>query len=181
MSQPAASTAPSSSARPATDWDRTFAFLLLRVWLAGRALVAGLEKYAGTRVTQEPLLDADGQPDISGAMIEVKQKVYAADYYQALPETLKTQFSSEPLLPAFLTTPFYSILGPALLLLGLLLLLGVCTRWTLLAMGLLYTSLTVGLILIKQDSGIAWLAIHVGLCALALVLRPHNRFTLTRT
>ena len=178
MSQPAPV---SAAARPATDWDRTSAFLLLRVWLAGRALFAGLEKYAGTSVTQQPLLDTDGQPDISGAMIEVKQKVYSADYYQALPETLKTQFSGEPLLPAFLTTPFYAALGPALLVLGLLLLLGVCTRWTLLAMGLLYTSLTMGLILIKQDSGVAWLAIHVGLCALALVLRPHNRFTLTRT
>ena len=181
MSQPAPAPVSPAAPRPATDWDRTSAFLVLRVWLAGRALVAGLEKYSGTRVTQEPLLDADGQPDISGAMIEVKQKVYSSDYYQALPETLKTQFSGEPLLPAFLTTPFYAALGPALLVLGLLLLLGVCTRWTLLAMGLLYTSLTMGLILIKQDSGVAWLAIHVGLCALALVLRPHNRFTLTRT
>ena len=49
------------------------AFLALRLWLGSRALITGLEKYSGTRVTQEPLLDADGQPDISGAMIEVKQ------------------------------------------------------------------------------------------------------------
>jgi thiosulfate dehydrogenase [quinone] large subunit len=48
-------------------------------------------------------------------------------------------------------------------------------------MGLLYVSLTVGLILIKQDSGIAWLAIHIGLIAYALTLTKYNRFAITRS
>jgi thiosulfate dehydrogenase (quinone) large subunit len=165
----------------AKNWDYTGAFLVLRAWLGVRSVVAGLEKYAGTRVSQQPMLDADGQPDMSGAMIEVKEKAYSLDFYQALPESLRTQFAGEPLMPSFLTTPFYAALGPVLILLGVLLLLGVCTRWTLIAMGLLYTSLTVGLILIKQDPGVAWLAIHVGLIAGALVLRQHNRFSLTRS
>ena len=45
-------------------------------------------------------------------------------------------------------------------------------------MGLLYTSLTIGLILLKQDSGVAWLAIHVLMIAVALFYEKHNRFTL---
>jgi thiosulfate dehydrogenase [quinone] large subunit len=48
-------------------------------------------------------------------------------------------------------------------------------------MGLLYVSLTVGLILIKQDGGVSWLAIHVALIAIALSLTKYNRFALTRT
>jgi thiosulfate dehydrogenase [quinone] large subunit len=42
--------------------------------------------------------------------------------------------------------------------------------------GLLYCSLTVGLILLKQDGGIAWLAIHVLLIVVALMSVKHNRF-----
>jgi thiosulfate dehydrogenase [quinone] large subunit len=40
--------------------------------------------------------------------------------------------------------------------------------------------LTVGLILIKQDDGVAWLGIHVALVAFALALARHNRFTLLK-
>jgi thiosulfate dehydrogenase [quinone] large subunit len=43
-------------------------------------------------------------------------------------------------------------------------------------MGILYTSLTFGLILIKQDSGVAWLGIHILLIVAALTLVNYNRF-----
>jgi thiosulfate dehydrogenase (quinone) large subunit len=169
-----------AAAQPAADWARTYAFLVLRAWLGVRALVTGIEKFSGTRMAQLPLLDANGDPDPSGAMVEVPQKFYAFSNYQALPDTMQTQFAAEPLMPGFLTAPFYAVLGPALILLGLTLLAGVFSRITLLAMGLLYTALTVGLILLKQDAGIAWLGIHVAMIAFALVLVPHNRFAVTR-
>jgi thiosulfate dehydrogenase [quinone] large subunit len=160
---------------------RSLAFLVLRLWLGSRALIAGLEKYSAKITVQEPLLDASGQPDLSGAMLDVEKKVYGLSHYRALPDTLQTRFAAEPLLPGFLTAPFYFILGPALILLGLLLLLGVASRATLFAMGALYTGLTVGLMLIAQDAGVSWLAIHVGLVAAALVLVDHNRFSITRS
>ena len=72
------------------------------------------------------------------------------------------------------------ILGPALILLGLTLLLGIATRFSLFAMGLLYTSLTFGLILLKQDAGVAWLAAHVILIVMALALAQYNRFTILK-
>jgi len=43
---------------------------------------------------------------------------------------------------------------------------------------LIYVALTVGLILIKQDDGVAWLGIHMALIAFALILAKHNRFAL---
>lgn len=177
---PASSSAPS----PATVLGLTghaLAFLTLRVWLGARALVAGLEKYSTKVTVQEPLLDpVTGMPDPSGAMMDVEKKVYSLKHYHAIPDTLQTKFAAEPLLPEFLSKPFYAALGPALILLGVLLILGVASRLTLFAMGLLYTSLTFGLMLIGQDGGVSWLAIHLGLVALALSLADHNRFALTR-
>jgi hypothetical protein len=34
--------------------------------------------------------------------------------------------------------------------------------------------------LIGQDAGVSWLAVHIGLVALALTLADQNRLTLTR-
>jgi len=161
------------------DWnDKTFAFFVLRAWLGMRALVAGIEKFSGIKITEQPLLDDFGEPDISGAMIEVKTKVYGFSHYHAVPDALKDAFSKQPLLPPFLLTPYYACLGYILIILGVMLLLGVCTRASLFMMGLLYASLTLGLILIGQDGGIAWLGIHIGLVTLALTLAKHNRLAL---
>jgi thiosulfate dehydrogenase [quinone] large subunit len=173
-----------STSTPTTVFGITgpsLAFLTLRLWLGSRALISGLEKYSAKITVQEPLLDAAGQPDMSGALVDVEKKVYGLKYYHALPDTLQTKFAAEPLLPGFLCTPFYALLGPALLVLGVLLLIGAANRLTLFAMGVLYVALTLGLMLIGQDAGVSWLAIHVGLVAFALTLVDHNRFAVTRT
>ena len=47
-------------------------------------------------------------------------------------------------------------------------------------MGLLYTSLTFGLILIKQDAGIAWLGTHIIMIVAALALAKYNRFAILK-
>ena len=158
----------------------TYAFWSLRLWLGLRTLLAGLEKFSGVINVQQPLLDQNGTPDSSGAVVEVAKKVYGFGHYQAIPDTLQDKFAGEPLLPGFLTTPFYAVLGYLLILLGLALLLGIRTREALLGMGLLYCVLTVGLILIGQEQGVALLGIHVLMVVAALVLAPYNRWTLTR-
>jgi thiosulfate dehydrogenase [quinone] large subunit len=158
----------------------TFAFWVLRAWLGLRALLSGIEKFSTKITVQQPLLDQKGNPDPSGAVVEVQQKVYGFSHYQAMPDSLKDKFANEPLMPSFLTTPFYFFLGGGLILLGLFLLLGIRTRETLLAMGLLYCMLTVGLILIAQEQGVAWLGIHVIAVAAALVLAPYNRYSITK-
>ncbi|MDR1305343.1 MAG: hypothetical protein LBK76_08995 [Verrucomicrobiales bacterium] len=159
----------------------TIGFLSLRAWLGVRALLTGVEKYTGTRTVIEPLLGADGLPDPSGALVEFDEKVYGLEHYHAIPETFQTSFNGQPLMPEWLFKPFSAALGPALILLGLTLLLGICTRITLGLQALLYVALTAGFILINQDAGIAWLGTHVALIALALMLEKHNRFTITRS
>ena len=61
-----------------------------------------------------------------------------------------------------------------------MLLIGLGTRISLFVQGLIYTALTVGLILIKQDDGISWLGIHIALVAFALVLAKNNKFALLK-
>jgi thiosulfate dehydrogenase [quinone] large subunit len=163
------------------SFDSTLAFLVLRLWLGARAIFTGIEKFAGFNVVQKPLIDqTTGMEDPSGVLIEVREKFYAMTNYTAIPQSLKDRFAAEPMLPQVATTPFYAVLGWALILLGVMLIAGVGTRISLFLQGLLYTGLTVGLILIKQDDGIAWLGIHVALIALALVLAKHNRFSILK-
>jgi thiosulfate dehydrogenase [quinone] large subunit len=159
---------------------RNLAFLSLRLWLGVRALVTGLEKFAGTITVQEPMLDAAGQPDPSGAMLDVQRKVYGWGQYHAMPDTLQAKLAAEPLMPESLMKLFCACLGPALVLVGLALLIGLASRCSLMLMGVIYLALTVGLILIGQDQGVAFLGIHLGLIALALTLVDHDRFAITR-
>ncbi len=58
--------------------------------------------------------------------------------------------------------------------------LGSRTLETPFGMGLLYCVLTIGLILIGEQQGVAWMGIHVMIVAAALALSPYNRWTLTR-
>lgn len=163
------------------DVARTMAFLLLRGWLGLRALMAGIEKFSDRVPARQALLDDAGNPDSSGAVVETMQKVYRVSAYHGLPATLETKLATEPLLPEMLLRFFGGALGYLLIALGLMLLLGLWTRISLFGMGVLYTLLTVGLLLLGQDAGVAWLGIHVGLLAFALTQVSYNRFTITRS
>jgi thiosulfate dehydrogenase [quinone] large subunit len=165
---------------PCCNCDFTLAFLVLRGWLAVRAILTGVEKFGAYKSIQQPLLDANGQPDASGAVVDVKVKFYALANYTGIPAGLKGKFANEALLPSFALNLYDHLLGPALIATGLMLLLGLGTRLSLFVQGLIYISLTVGLILIRQDDGISWLGIHVALVALALMLAKHNKFALLK-
>lgn len=160
--------------------DATLAFLLLRLWLGMRAVVTGIEKFSTTITEKKAAVNELGEADIAGAMVLVKTKVYALANYAAVKGALAKQLANEPLLPEFFRRPYYAVLGYALIAVGVMLLLGIGTRTSLFLMGLLYISLTFGLILLGQDAGVAWLAIHVALIAGALLLAKHNRLALMK-
>jgi len=50
----------------------------------------------------------------------------------------------------------------------------------LLAQALLFIALTVGLVLIDSNDGVAYLGIHIGLVAAAFLLAQHNRFVVLK-
>jgi len=161
--------------------DYTLAFLVLRGWLAVRAILTGIEKFGVYQSVATPVIDpTTGQPDASGVMVNVNVKHYALANYSGIPAGLKDKFTHEPLLPPPLLAAFDHLLGPALIATGVMLLLGLGTRVSLFVQDLIYIALTVGLILIKQDDGISWLGIHVALVAFALILAKHNKLALLK-
>jgi len=162
------------------NWDYTLAFWVLRAWLGIRALMTGVEKFGAYKTVQVPMIDpTTGQAD-PNLVTDVKMKYYALANYAGIPSSLKAKFANEALLPKFALTAFDQVLGPALIATGLMLLVGLGTRISLFLQGLLYAGLTVGLILIKQDDGVAWLGIHAALVAFALVLVKHNKLTVLK-
>jgi len=154
---------------------------LLRVWLAVRAIQTGVEKYSGMQGSDQPIL-IDGKVNDYGLTSSVPVKEYALNHYHGVPEALMTKFTQEPIMMQMKwALPLYDkVLGPALLALGLAILLGFFTRTSLFLLGLLYISLTWGLILIKEDSGVAWLGIHMILIVMALMLAKYNRLCLLK-
>jgi thiosulfate dehydrogenase [quinone] large subunit len=174
------STKPSGSCEGRSCCDYSTAFLLLRLWLGLRALLAGLEKYGAYKSVQVPVLDEHGQPDPGGAVLDMKVKFYSFANYHGVPTALRAKFENEALLPGFALNLFDKCLGPALIAAGVMLLLGLGTRTSLFVQGLIYIMLSVGLILINQADGVAYLGIHVGLVAGALVLAKHNKLALLK-
>jgi thiosulfate dehydrogenase [quinone] large subunit len=175
------STEGKEGARPKVNWDSTFAFLALRMWLGVRALFVGIQKFAAYHSVATPLIDpSTGQPDASGVMVNVNVKTYALANYAGIPSALKDKFAHEPLFPKFALVAFDRLLGPAFILTGIMLLIGLGTRLSLVVQALLFIALTVGLILIDQNDGVAWLGIHIGLVAGAFLLAKHNKFAVLK-
>ncbi len=156
------------------------AFLILRLWLGIRALLAGIEKFGYYQSVAKPVIDpATGQADASGVMINVNVKHYAFDHYSGVGPLIE-KFKYEPLVPKFALGLFDHLLGPLFIITGVMLLVGLGTRLSLFVQGLIYIALTIGLILLKQEEGVSWLAIHIGLVAFALTLAKYNKFALCK-
>jgi len=163
------------------SWDFTFAFLALRFWLGARSLFAGIQKFGAYKSVAQPLIDpATGQPDASGVMVNVNVKSYALANYAGIPTALKDKFAHDPLLLKFALVAFDRVLGPTLIVAGIMLLIGLGTRLSLIVQALLFVALTIGLVLIDQPDGVAYLGIHIGLVAGALLLAEHNRFAVLK-
>lgn len=157
----------------------TYGALLLRLWLAVRAIQTGLEKFAGTKVSDSPV-EINGAVNEYGLTAASSAKHYAIANYHGVPEALMNKFKAEPLMLKFALNFYDKMLGPALILLGITILLGIAYRSSLFLLGLIYISLTWGLILIKQDEGVAWLGVHMILVVMALHLAGSNRFSILR-
>jgi thiosulfate dehydrogenase [quinone] large subunit len=162
-------------------WDFTFAFWALRLWLGFRALFVGIQKYAAYKSVAMPLIDpSTGQPDASGVMVNVSVKSYALANYAGIPVGMRDKFAHDPMFPHFALTLFDRMLGPVFILTGIMLIIGLGTRLSLLIQGLLFIALTVGLVLIDANDGVAYLGIHIGLVAAAFLLAQHNRFAVLK-
>ena len=141
------------AAKTASPCELTAAFLLLRLFLGLRTLLAGIEKFE------------------SGG-------TYSVANYAKNMGRMAQGITGASFLPLWATNVFANSLGYVLIILGASLLLGLRTRTTLILVGLTYVSLSFGLMAVQEGEGVAWLAIHVGLIVAALCLVRHNRFAI---
>ncbi len=108
--------------------------------------------------------------------MEIEQKIYGLKQYAGIPESLKEKFVNEPLLPSFLTSPFYASLGALLIILGLMLLLGLWSRVSLVRDGPDVYGADDRVDPHQAGSGVSSLGMHIALICGALVLSKYNRF-----
>ncbi len=144
-------TSAAPGARP--PWEHTAAFLLLRLFLGLRALLAGADKFE------------------SGG-------TYSLANYAKNMSRMAEGITGASFMPLWMTRVFAHSLGYILLALGVALLLGLKTRLTLVLMGLIYVGLGFGLMAVQEDQGVAWIGIYVIMIAGALLLVRHDRFAL---
>lgn len=159
----------------------TYGALLARFWLGVRALQTGVEKFAGNKVSSQ-VVDVDGAPNAYGLTSDTAEKGYSLANYHGVPEALMTKFQGEPLMAGWALNIYDKVLGPALIILGLTIFLGIASRTSLFVLGLLYISLTWGLILLGTagQPGVAWLGTHMLIIIAALALQRHNRFSILK-
>ena len=167
------------SNQPQNKLGLIFASLLLRLWLGVRAIQTGIEKYAGSKMSEQPV-EVDGAVYDTDLTTVASRKGYALENYHGVPEALKSKFAEEPLMMGWALNIYDKVLGPALIVLGLTILLGLASRVSLLLLGLVYISLTWGLILIKQDAGVAWLGVHMIMIVMALNWSDNNRLCILK-
>lgn len=131
----------------------TGAFLLLRLWLGLRTLFAGVEKFE------------------SGG-------TYSFENYYKNMSRMASGITSASWMPLWMTKSYAIPLGYLLIVLGLAVLLGVKSRISLFLTGLLYVSLSFGLMAVQEADGVAWLGMHMIMFAGAMVLVKYERFAI---
>ena len=130
-----------------------WAFLLLRLFIGLRLFMAGIEKF---------------ESDMSYSF---------ENYYQNM-RRMAEGIAGASFLPELLTKPYAYSLGYALILVGAAVLLGIKPRISLVLSGLLFVSLSFGLMTVAENEGIANLGIQIGLTCAALSLVDHSRLVL---
>ena len=129
------------------------AFLLLRLFLGLRTLMAGLEKF------------------------EANKSFSTANYSENMVR-MATGISNNSVIPLWAAKAFALPLGYALTILGVALILGLKSRVSLFISGLVYVGLAFGLMAVQEGEGVAWIAVQVLMFAVALTLVRHERFAL---
>jgi thiosulfate dehydrogenase [quinone] large subunit len=136
-------------------FEYTAAFLLLRLFLGLRTLLAGIEKFES-------------------------RGTYSFENYSENMNRMAQGITGASFLPLWMTKPFAMSLGYVLTILGIALLIGFKTRTTLVLTGLIYVGLSFGLMAVQEGEGVAWLAAQLLMIVAALVLVRHDRFAILR-
>lgn len=142
-----------STNSPTIRGEYTSAFLLLRLFLGLRTLMAGIEKFEANRS-------------------------FSLSNYTENMNRMAAGISNNSFLPLWAAKTFALPLGFLLTILGLALILGIKSRITLFVTGLLYVGLGFGLMAVQEGEGVAWIGMQVLMFVVALVLVRNERFAI---
>lgn len=131
------------------------AHLILRLWVGCRLLFAGLDK-----------------------MREKGGAGFGWNFVEKSMEPIKANMIQYSILPKWAVEQYAQILPIALLVIGVWAILGLFTRVGLLAAGLLFVSLSLGLMSLPDDDQAVMRGIEVAITAFALVTSRANLFSI---
>ena len=136
--------------------DFQLAFLGLRFFIGLQLLLSGLDKFN---------MDAKfgGLPAYKTNMLRIADGIAGGS-----------------IMPLWMARSYAFVLPWVLLAAGLTILAGIKTRISLFIAALTYTSLSIGLLLVRERQGVMILGVYVGLTAAALCLNKYNTFTLVK-
>jgi len=140
-----------SSTRSYKISNEAWAFLSLRLFLAIRWLYAGLDKF--------------GSPGN-----------YSLENYYAKVANMAGGIAENSIIPLWAAKCFAIPMGYIMLVLAATILLGVKVRISLIVSLLMYVCLSVGLMAVDEQHGIAWLGIHIILLIMALKMVAHAKW-----
>ncbi|MFT4638712.1 MAG: hypothetical protein ACI8T1_002035 [Verrucomicrobiales bacterium] len=169
--------------------EATWGFLFLRLWIGFRMLFAGAEKFYAKTIPNADTGDLDYGFAWGNAMVTAKENIFriVADnaFIPLNPHDFMIKFGVDPERVSFLkgiqTDLWFAMALPYLLLVfGALLIVGILPRTSLFMAGITFMLLSIGLMSMPDNEGIAALGIHVGLVAVALCLVRQARFNLTK-
>lgn len=157
----------------------TCGFLLIRLWVGFRMLLSGVDKF-----------EKDGELSLETyAATTESLKNLIVEHGRILDSTMRSFFTLLPFWDetpawaertmAFCVNAFAYSLGWVLLVNGVLLILGIFSRFNLFLAGLIYLGLSIGLMSLPDEQGVAWLAIHMGLVAIGLSMSRYSKLNLT--
>jgi uncharacterized membrane protein YphA (DoxX/SURF4 family) len=135
-----------------------FANLILRLWVGLRLFMAGIDKFRD-KATKEY---AFGNMDV------LKKNV----------QPLYDNMVAETFLPSFMVANYVVVLSYALIIVGLWVIVGLFSRLSLLAAGLLFVSLSFGLMALPDDDQAVFRGIEVAITAFALMTAAHGKISL---
>jgi len=147
------------------------AYLMLRCWIGLRLVMSGLDKFK---------ISNDWIDEQGGAAYVRLNEFWHIDHLKAKAALIVGDIPKYGGMRLDFAEYYAICLGPVMIGVGVALLLGFLNRLSLFAAGMIFVSLTGGLMMIGADDGIFKLGVHVALVALAFHFVAHNRLALTK-
>ena len=136
-----------------------FAAFILRLWVGARLFFAGLDKF------RSPTWD------------KASGDTYGTEWASTKMEAITGPILKNTPIPEFAVNLFGKMLPWTLLAVGLWIIVGLARKYSLLAGGLLFFGLGVGLMLLPDDFEAVQIGVSVAITAFALMVSQHDRIS----